>query len=519
SHPLIRSYLIVQKIPDPTGVTRTPEWPALDRHLDGVRDFARRICESLKLPEDLTLPIELAAAWHDLGKGRAVWQRGAGNARTNAPVSKTVHGRPPEHLNHYRHELGSLMDLHRESEQHTQLASLNDLQRDLVLHLIGAHHGRARPNFPAHEIIDPDSATAPLGPVCDEVPERFARLQQKFGRWGLAYLESVLRAADALDSKRIDASPIGNPLPGEWKPSLSTPFVVPVKPALQPTATIHVDPCNPGQFLACCGLLEFADRQWPGASGWFEANQFHIHAAGNLKQLLDAFASCTLTNTMTSADHARLEELRKKSNERKKDSSLEEEFKRLEQQVRENPLLLQSRLPLRLDWFTDDAAGGSRFKTWAGQQSVLRIAEAMKASLKGEEWRNETCLSHSVSGCGLPFNFDSDLGSQGGAIDVGFSFDPLAGSALTRIETSARPVLELFAFIGLQRFRPSQIKNENRYQYAAWKRPLPVGIAFAAASGALPVADGDCFEFRLLYRTKYLKSFLPAVPLYGASHE
>src|SRR2546426_582302 len=33
---------------------------------------------------------------------------------------------------------------------------------------------------------------------------------------------------------------------------------------------INVDPSNPGQFFACCGLLELADRLWPGAEGWFE---------------------------------------------------------------------------------------------------------------------------------------------------------------------------------------------------------------------------------------------------------
>ncbi len=36
--------------------------------------------------------------------------------------------------------------------------------------------------------------------VAQEVPRRFARLQRRFGRWGLAYLESLLRAADALAS-------------------------------------------------------------------------------------------------------------------------------------------------------------------------------------------------------------------------------------------------------------------------------------------------------------------------------
>ena len=33
---------------------------------------------------------------------------------------------------------------------------------------------------------------------------------------------------------------------------------------------VRVDPTNPGQFFACCGLLELADRLWDGAEGWFE---------------------------------------------------------------------------------------------------------------------------------------------------------------------------------------------------------------------------------------------------------
>ena len=37
------------------------------------------------------------------------------------------------------------------------------------------------------------------------------------------------------------------------------------------TIRIVVDPTNPGQYFACCGLLELADRLWPGgAEGWFE---------------------------------------------------------------------------------------------------------------------------------------------------------------------------------------------------------------------------------------------------------
>ena len=34
-----------------------------------------------------------------------------------------------------------------------------------------------------------------------------------------------------------------------------------------PSITVAVDPTNPGHFFACCGLLELADRLWPGAEG------------------------------------------------------------------------------------------------------------------------------------------------------------------------------------------------------------------------------------------------------------
>ncbi len=283
---------------------------------------------------------------------------------------------------------------------------------------------------------------------------------------------------------------------------------------------INVDPTNPGQFFACCGLLELADRLWPGAEGWFTDGKFGIACDGTLREAVDTFVECCLTNAMTEAQHLRFKEITAmKVRERKSTPGVEDEEKVLGALLREAPLVLKAPFDITLDWFTDDYAGGSRFKTWAGRQSVLDISTAMKDALKGIAWRNEECLTFSITKCGLPFNFDSDLGGQGGAIDVGFSFDPLASSALTRIESSARPALELFAFIGLQRFRPAQIKGENRFLYTAWNRPLPIQVAMAAACGALPIAGASRYEFRLLYRTKYLKSFLPAIPFNGDADE
>jgi CRISPR-associated endonuclease/helicase Cas3 len=58
------------------------------------------------------------------------------------------------------------------------------------------HHGFGRPHFPEEHAFDPEPKGASPEQIAAEVPRRFGRLQRKYGRWGLAYLESLLRAAD-----------------------------------------------------------------------------------------------------------------------------------------------------------------------------------------------------------------------------------------------------------------------------------------------------------------------------------
>ena len=294
------------------------------------------------------------------------------------------------------------------------------------------------------------------------------------------------------------------------------------------TIRVKVDPTNPGQFFACCGLLELADRLWPGAEGWFEEREFCVRAPVAIPEpsastFMKRFASCQLKNTMSAVQLARFEELSAmKTKDREKTAGFENEKNELDKLRREEPIIFHAPFNLQIDWFLDDRAGGDRFKTWAGRQSVLDVATAMKTAMESPVWLTLSpaeWLTQSQSGCGLPFNFDSNLGGQGSAIDIGFSFDPLASSAASRIEATARPCLELLAFVGLQRFRPRQLLNDNRFLYCLWNRPLPPEIAAPAACGLMPIQGSPSFEFRLLYRTKYLKSFLPAIPFSGDSNE
>ena len=278
---------------------------------------------------------------------------------------------------------------------------------------------------------------------------------------------------------------------------------------------VNVDLTNPGQFFACCGLLELADRVAPGAEGWFAGGEFCIEwnpaNTTTIEQLLQALIDCPLANTMTATQLDRLRELTAlKTAGRSK--AAEDEMGALDAARRVLPIVLGPPFDLRIDWFFDDYAGGSRFKTWAGQQGVLGIASAMKKAIEptpGKVNPAEACFRASVLGAGLPFNFDSDLGGQATAIDLGFSADPL------KISSPSRPFIELLAFVGLQRFRPGEFPGENRYSYAAWGSRLPPGVAAAVCSGGVAHRDSTTYEFRLLYRTKYLKSFLPSQPVRG----
>jgi CRISPR-associated endonuclease/helicase Cas3 len=174
-----------------------PREELLTDHLVETTRVAERLASCVGLDEDLRAALTLAAKWHDRGKDRSRWQRAMGNQDQTRILAKTAHGRPPENLCSYRHEFGSLVDVEAQEEFLRQPSAV----QDLILHLIAAHHGRGRPFFPVNEAYDPNAHEEIWVRIAQDVPRRFARLQQRFGRWGLAWLESLLRAADALASE------------------------------------------------------------------------------------------------------------------------------------------------------------------------------------------------------------------------------------------------------------------------------------------------------------------------------
>ncbi|WP_051822832.1 type I-G CRISPR-associated helicase/endonuclease Cas3g [Desulfonatronum thiodismutans] len=169
----------------------------LEEHLAWAEAQARHLAKALGLPDEYAEVLALAAKLHDEGKRANRWQC-AFNAPNDGIYAKTKGPVFPARLGGYRHEFGTLHRTLNNRDVHL----LPDHLRDLVLHLIVSHHGHARPVVPTEGCED-----APPSQLIDRAREtaiRFARLQKQWGPWGLAWWESLLRAADQQASRRND---------------------------------------------------------------------------------------------------------------------------------------------------------------------------------------------------------------------------------------------------------------------------------------------------------------------------
>jgi CRISPR-associated endonuclease/helicase Cas3 len=193
----------VEVIPIETWTTEESRATSLNEqlladHQSLAEKIALAIADAIGLTGDNKKVLGIAARLHDEGKKAKRWQLafnaprdGGVYAKTRGPINQSV-------LDNYRHEFGSLMEIPKDAGFG---ALPKDLQ-DLVLHLVAAHHGYARPVIATTGCEDaPPSA---LEGRAREVALRFARLQKRWGPWGLAWWESLLRAADQQASRDND---------------------------------------------------------------------------------------------------------------------------------------------------------------------------------------------------------------------------------------------------------------------------------------------------------------------------
>jgi CRISPR-associated endonuclease/helicase Cas3 len=160
------------------------EW--LDEHLAEVEQVVRDLCGKLDVPAELAEELVLAARMHDAGKKHPNWQKAFNGGKMSARAIAKLVGRTIRQsiLAGLRHEFVSLFEMDG-----------NVLAKQVV----SAHHAWGRPHFPQRG-YDPDRARSENAAMNLENMRSFAKLQRRHGVYGLAYLEAVLRAADAMAS-------------------------------------------------------------------------------------------------------------------------------------------------------------------------------------------------------------------------------------------------------------------------------------------------------------------------------
>lgn len=284
----------------------------------------------------------------------------------------------------------------------------------------------------------------------------------------------------------------------------------------EPTIRVAVDPTNPGQFFACCGLLELADRLWPGAEGWFEddGREFCIYGEGratdSLLGLLDALITCpafTRLEQDTSTNAAG-------TNEPADDESEEEEARG--KKPKADPVLLGAPLSLTLDWWLRFDGSENLFKTWAANATSQQMFRKWQGPLRAlrEEIANqphkllEKCTKMQGS-----YGFDSLLGWD--AYDVGFSLNE--HNSLKKLPT--RPAVELLGALGLQSFRPVLNERKRQVTYSTWAVPLLPNVARAVASGAISVPGSRRYRAEFVSRGKFKGLAFASPILRGESDE
>ena len=199
----VSDWLVVEKqrneVADEEARAMAPIPQRLDEHQTWVASEATRIAVALSLSEEDQAMLQAAALHHDDGKEAPRWQRAFNAPNEGGPYAKTAGPLNRHVLNSYRHEFQSMLDA-----EETGLDGLDrlDPRFDLALHLIAAHHGRARPviSIEGCDSLPPTAAAH----RAHEAAMRFARLQRQWGPWGLAWWEALLRAADQRASRALD---------------------------------------------------------------------------------------------------------------------------------------------------------------------------------------------------------------------------------------------------------------------------------------------------------------------------
>jgi CRISPR-associated endonuclease/helicase Cas3 len=194
----------------------------LEGHQRQVGDLAEAFARNLGLSPGLVASIRRAAVEHDEGKRDPRFQvmlnQGDRLAAEAGDATLAKSGMDPADrraLRRARQRSGYPEGMRHEALSARIVAARLgaeadvDVDVDLVVHLAASHHGRSRPLLPpvaddSPEVVEVAGVAEPFktSEVVDwDAPARFERLNRRYGYWGLALCEAIVRLADIAASQ------------------------------------------------------------------------------------------------------------------------------------------------------------------------------------------------------------------------------------------------------------------------------------------------------------------------------
>ncbi len=218
-----------------------------------------------------------------------------------------------------------------------------------------------------------------------------------------------------------------------------------------PELRVAFDPCNPGQFYACCGLIELFDLTGARTFSHFQMNR---RQPRNAELVLESESQLDLGLVARAICEAKYQPFQRPAAEDKtpdKDSIAPAKV-----------LILGKEIVLDwwLDWFHEKACS---LKCWAGQVTTQKLVSMLPSRIPSRDLSFE-------EGVLTTTRFGIDPRSAWVALNLGYSPNEQGQ------ESRTYAAVEMLGAFGLQGFRPAGTRSEG-FTYHLWLSPLSRAVA------------------------------------------
>jgi CRISPR-associated protein Csx14 len=249
---------------------------------------------------------------------------------------------------------------------------------------------------------------------------------------------------------------------------------------------IPLDPCNPAQFYACCGLIELFEMSGVHTVSKFETDWRRPREA---MFALKAELELRLTAVVTAVRTATYKTLPRPEAEDKTPES--DSIAPVQVSILGREVVLD----WWLEWFHHKAR---HLKCWAGQVTTQKLFSILPMLIAEKD------LSFDA-GVATTTRFGIDPRSAWVALNLGYSPNEQGQ------ESRTYPAVEMLGAFGLQGFRPAGDRAQG-FTYHLWLSPLPQVVARTVCAQTWSGCESSAYRFSLGERGSY-KYFSLAEPI------